>query len=97
MGELVSRHRDPLGVPCPKCGAATGKRCRTLTTNRSTDTHEARWLKWLAEVAQRGHSSEKRLSDANEAVIERQQMNCDDYEARVGLGLAGTPSKLKRN
>lgn len=40
-------HRDPLGAPCPKCGASTGKRCRTLTTGRSTDTHEARWLAWL--------------------------------------------------
>jgi hypothetical protein len=47
MGELVSHHNDPLAVACPKCSAPAGKRCRTLTTNRSTDTHEARWLAWL--------------------------------------------------
>ncbi len=29
-------------VPCPKCGAKEGDRCRSLTTNRTTDTHLAR-------------------------------------------------------
>jgi hypothetical protein len=35
---------SPLDYECPKCHADRGKKCRTLTTNRSTDTHEARWL-----------------------------------------------------
>ena len=35
---------DPnLGVPCPTCGAEPGRRCRTLTTGRTTDTHNGRW------------------------------------------------------
>lgn len=29
-------------VPCKACGQPAGKRCRTLTTNRSTDTHSVR-------------------------------------------------------
>ena len=32
-----------LDVRCPTCGAKAGKRCRTLTTGRTTDTHNARW------------------------------------------------------
>lgn len=40
-------------VSCPKCGSPKGEKCRTLTTNRSTDSHEVRrtlaaseWVKW---------------------------------------------------
>jgi len=29
-------------VDCPKCGAKVGEKCRTLTTGRVTDSHEAR-------------------------------------------------------
>lgn len=29
-------------IDCPKCGAKKGDRCRSLTTNRVTDTHVAR-------------------------------------------------------
>lgn len=31
---------------CPKCFAAAGSLCRSLTTNRVTDTHQAR-LGWV--------------------------------------------------
>jgi hypothetical protein len=34
---------NPLDVECPACGSEPGRRCRTLRTNRSTDTHLARW------------------------------------------------------
>jgi hypothetical protein len=34
---------NPLDVACPKCGSAPGLRCRALTTNRTTDTHAARY------------------------------------------------------
>jgi hypothetical protein len=34
---------DARRFSCPKCGAEPGKKCRTLTTNRSTDDHDARW------------------------------------------------------
>lgn len=33
----------PLEVRCPTCKAREGERCRTLTSGRSTDTHEQRW------------------------------------------------------
>jgi len=33
----------PEEVPCPKCEALAQVRCRTLTTRRVTDYHEARW------------------------------------------------------
>ena len=45
---LVSLHSSALAVACPKCGVGQGERCRTLTTNRTTDTHEARWMAWAA-------------------------------------------------
>ena len=45
---LVSMHSGPLAIACPKCGVGQGEHCRTLTTNRSTDTHEARWAAWQA-------------------------------------------------
>lgn len=32
-----------FNVDCPKCSAPAGHRCRTLTTGRTTDTHDARW------------------------------------------------------
>lgn len=32
-----------VSVACPKCGAAEGERCRSLTTRRVTDTHVARF------------------------------------------------------
>lgn len=32
----------PNDVACPTCGMGQGQQCRTLKTNRSTDTHEAR-------------------------------------------------------
>lgn len=35
---------DPLEITCPKCDAPPHKRCRTLITNRVTDTHIARAL-----------------------------------------------------
>jgi predicted RNA-binding Zn-ribbon protein involved in translation (DUF1610 family) len=34
---------DAMRYKCPKCGAEPGKKCRTMTTNRSTDDHESRW------------------------------------------------------
>jgi hypothetical protein len=40
------KHRSSYAVAavaCPTCGVEQGKRCRTLTTGRSTDTHEARY------------------------------------------------------
>ena len=40
-----------LDVPCPTCGAEPGKRCRTLKTGRTTDTHNARWnQQWPADL-----------------------------------------------
>ena len=33
---------SPLDLCCPTCRAIPGKRCRTLTTRTSTDTHKAR-------------------------------------------------------
>ncbi len=30
--------------PCPTCKAPAGERCRSLTTNRVTDTHMARLM-----------------------------------------------------
>jgi hypothetical protein len=36
-------------APCPTCGAEPGKRCRTLTTHRTTDTHDARWNQWVKD------------------------------------------------
>lgn len=32
-----------LSVTCPTCGMGRGQRCRTKRTNRSTDTHTARF------------------------------------------------------
>lgn len=29
-------------VACPKCNAPKGKKCRTIATRKSTDTHKAR-------------------------------------------------------
>lgn len=43
-----------LDFKCPKCKAPPQKRCRTLTTNRVTDTHEARY----AEMAEGEGGSE---------------------------------------
>ena len=40
---LINRHHDCLDVRCPTCGAGVGESCRTLTTNRITDIHKARW------------------------------------------------------
>jgi hypothetical protein len=34
---------NPLDFECPRCGADVGQRCRTLSTNRTTDTHTLRW------------------------------------------------------
>jgi hypothetical protein len=34
--------RPLYDVACPKCGAEPGWHCRSLTTNRVTDTHSAR-------------------------------------------------------
>lgn len=34
---------NPLDYVCPTCGAEAGKRCRTLQTQRTTDTHTPRW------------------------------------------------------
>jgi hypothetical protein len=53
---LVSMHSGPLAIACPKCGAGQGEHCRTLTTNRSTDTHEARREAWWAAVERRPRS-----------------------------------------
>lgn len=33
---------DWARVSCPKCGAGPDEHCRTLTTNRVTDPHDAR-------------------------------------------------------
>lgn len=30
-------------VPCPKCSAPVGEQCRSLTTDRKTDTHASRF------------------------------------------------------
>lgn len=38
--QISSRPR--YDVACPKCGVAAGQHCRTLTTGRVTDTHNAR-------------------------------------------------------
>jgi len=37
---------------CSKCGAPSGKPCRTLATRRVTDTHKARWLPIVTRRAQ---------------------------------------------
>lgn len=36
--------------PCPKCGAPAGEHCRTLITNRVTDTHIDRFHTQLREA-----------------------------------------------
>lgn len=36
--------RTPLDVACPKCGEPITRVCRTLTTQKPTDTHQARWI-----------------------------------------------------
>jgi hypothetical protein len=52
-GQLI--YRNGLQADCPKCGSPAGKRCRTANTNRSTDTHQARWqavahLRWMGDT-----------------------------------------------
>jgi hypothetical protein len=52
-GQLI--YRNGLQADCPKCGSPAGKRCRTVNTNRSTDTHQARWqavahLRWMGDT-----------------------------------------------
>jgi hypothetical protein len=42
-----------LSVACPKCGAEPEKRCRSLTTNRSTDVHVARFEARYPQYAKR--------------------------------------------
>lgn len=44
---INSRYVDE--VDCPKCKVARGSRCRSLTTDRVTDTHVARWDLWWRE------------------------------------------------
>ena len=59
---LVSLHSNPIVIACPKCGVGQGERCRTLTTNRSTDTHEARWLAWF-NAKDAAYATNRRSSD----------------------------------
>lgn len=35
-----------MAIDCPSCPAKKGQRCRTLTTNRVTDTHILRMDRW---------------------------------------------------
>lgn len=37
---------DAYKVACPTCGSGQGERCRTLKTNRTTESHEARWVQY---------------------------------------------------
>lgn len=37
-----SPRRSPLDEPCPKCGAARGEDCRTVTSGEPAATHLAR-------------------------------------------------------
>lgn len=42
--EAMSMIRQATDVACPKCGSGQGEKCRTMKTNRTTDTHEARYV-----------------------------------------------------
>jgi hypothetical protein len=56
----------PTDVACPKCGMGQGQKCRTLTTNRVTDTHEARTDQMMIAAAQRYSAELERVREANE-------------------------------
>ena len=43
MSDLLRAVLPGCSVPCPTCGSPVGKKCRALTSGRSTDTHVARW------------------------------------------------------
>ena len=43
MSDYSGYYSGALSVACPKCGSAAGKKCRTIATARSTDTHAARY------------------------------------------------------
>lgn len=49
----MSVARPGPDIDCPECGVASGLRCRSLTTNRSTDTHVARWEAWYERTQRR--------------------------------------------
>jgi predicted RNA-binding Zn-ribbon protein involved in translation (DUF1610 family) len=43
--EITDRRRIPYDYArytCPTCGSLPDKKCRTLTTNKTTDAHQAR-------------------------------------------------------
>ena len=47
MGDLATdAYSGALAIACPRCGVGQGERCRTRATNRTTDTHTARWDAW---------------------------------------------------
>jgi hypothetical protein len=47
-------------VDCPTCRAPSGKRCRTLRSGKSTDTHEPRYSKadWFQKELRRRERGE---------------------------------------
>jgi hypothetical protein len=44
---------DALSVMCPYCGAAPDERCKTIKSQRTTDTHSDRWLELTWQRAHR--------------------------------------------